>query len=85
MTPGDDTIKIEAASRWDALDLARRLSGFRTHLVQLSDRRWIVCVRQDRDLDALTVDVLGEVERWVTDRRIEATLQLGGRSYALHA
>ena len=79
-----DTIRITAATRWDALDLVRRLSAFRTHLVQLSDQRWVVCVRQDRDLDELTVGVLDEAGRWVTDRRIDTTMTLGGRSYALH-
>jgi hypothetical protein len=83
MDAGQETIRIDAANRWDALDLVRRLAGFRAHIVQLSDR-WIVCVRQDRDLDALTVGVLDETARWAADRHLDATVQLGDRSYAIH-
>ena len=84
MNVGHETIRIAVQSRWDALDLVQRLVGFRTHLVQLSDRRWVVCVRQDRDLDELIADVLEHAGRWVTDRQIDSTFQLGDRSYALH-
>jgi hypothetical protein len=81
MDAGQETIRIEAATRWDALDLVRRLAGFRAHVVQRSDR-WIVCVRQDR-LDALTVGVLDETSRWAADRRVDTTVQFGDRSYAI--
>ena len=78
---GDETIRIEAGSRWDALDLLRRLRPFRTHLVQLNDQRWLVCVRQDRDLDELETAVLRTASGWAADRNVATTVSVGGRSH----
>ncbi len=79
-----ESIRIETASRWDALDLVRRLSGYSLHLVQLSDSRWHVCVRQDRDPDQLLDDVLVAATSWASHRGADSLLHVGGRSYALH-
>lgn len=77
------SIRIEAANRSDAFELTRRLAGYQTHVVQLSDQRWVVCVRQDRDPDQLSAEILDEAARWVRERRIDTTMRLGDRLYAL--
>lgn len=80
---GDETIRIDAGSRWDALELLRRLRPFRTHLVQLNDRRWLVCVRPDRELDELEIAVLRTASAWAADRHVTATVSVADRSYAV--
>ena len=83
MTPLGDTIRIEAATRWDALDLARRLSRHHTYLVQLGDRRWHVCVRTD-DAEFELEPVRAVAEGWAVERSLEATLRHGAEAYELH-
>jgi uncharacterized protein (DUF2252 family) len=77
------TIRIEAATRWDAIDLARRLASHHTYLVQLGDRRWHVCVRPDAAGDELPV-VRAAAERWAHERRLETTLHCGDETVELH-
>ena len=85
MTPLRETLRIEAATRRDALDLARRLSGrHHTYLVQLGDRRWNVCVRTD-DVELELEPVRAVAEDWAVERRLEATLRHGAATYDLHA
>lgn len=83
MTPNDETIRIEAATRWDALDLARRLSRHHTYLVQLGDRRWHVCVRTDGAEHELA-PVRAVAEGWAVERRLGSTLRRGAESYRLN-
>ena len=83
MTPLGDTIRIEAATRWDALDLARRLSRHHTYLVQLGDRRWHVCVRTD-DAEFELEPVRAVAEGWAVERSLETTLRHGAETYELH-
>ena len=83
MTPDRETIRIEAATRWDALDLARRLARHHTYLVQLGDRRWHVCVRTD-DAELELPPVRAVAEGWALERRLDATLRRGGETYELH-
>jgi hypothetical protein len=80
--PNAETIRIEAETRWDAVDLVRRLAHHHTYLVQLGDRRWHVCVRtEDTELD------LGQVraaaESWALERHLAATLRFGAETYEL--
>lgn len=83
MTPLDETIRIEAETRGDALDLARRLSRHHTYLVQLGDRRWHVCVRTDGAEHELE-PVRAVAEGWAVERRLETTVRRGGETYELH-
>ena len=82
MTPLAETIRIEAETRWDALDLARRLSGHHTYLVQLGDRRWLVCVRAE-DVELELGPVRAAAESWAEERRLVATLRRGTETYEL--
>ena len=75
-------IRIEAETRWDAVDLARRLAAHHTYLVQLGDRRWHVCVRADDTGEELPA-VREAAERWASDRRVAATLRCGGETFEL--
>jgi hypothetical protein len=77
------TLRIDVADRGAALDLARRLSRFRTHLVQLGRNRWYVGVKADCDSDALVLGVLDVAADWVDEQSCEARLRLGEREYVL--
>jgi hypothetical protein len=83
VTSLDETIRIEAETRWDALDLAARLCRHHTYLVQLGDRRWHVCVRTD-DAELELGPVRAAAEGWAVDRRLETTLRRGAETYELH-
>jgi hypothetical protein len=78
-----DTIRVEAASRWDALDLVRRLKGMHTYLVQLGDSRWHVCVRTDAPADEIVPAVRRAAEQWARDRGVNAVLRVGERTYEI--
>lgn len=78
-----ETIRIETANRLDAIDLAGRLRGYSLHLIQLSDSRWFVCVRQDRELDVLVREVRDTASRWATERSTHAVMRLGGNTFEL--
>lgn len=78
-----DTIRVEAPTRWDAVDLARRLRGLHTYLVQLSDRRWHVCVRCDGTADEVVPTVRAAAEEWAKDRGVASVLRVGGRTFEL--
>lgn len=83
---GGDLILVEAESRWDAVDLARRLARHHTYLVQLGNRRWNVCVPPDHGLrdGELLASVRDEARRWAGERRLETVLRAGGHEYAVH-
>lgn len=83
MTASAGTIRVEAQTRWDALDLAGRLAAHHTYLVQLGDRRWLVCVRCEELDEALLGAVRATAERWAADRQLASMLRCGDRSYAL--
>ena len=82
MTPLGETIRIEAETRRDALDLVRRLSRHHAYLVQLGDRRWHVCVRTD-DPELELAPVRAVAEGWALERRLETTLRRGTETYEL--
>jgi hypothetical protein len=72
-----ETIRVEAPTRWDAVDLARRLCGLHTYLVQLGDRGWHVCVRCDGPAEELVPTVRDAAEAWARDRNFDAVLRVG--------
>ena len=82
MTSVPEPIRIETGTRWDAVDLARRLAAHHTYLVQLGDRRWHVCVR-DEDPAELLPTVRAAAQRWAEDRHLAATLRCAGETYEL--
>lgn len=84
MTVPRETIRIETGTRWDALDLVKRLHGFPTYLVQLGDRRWHVCVRADGGADDLVPELLRTAGQWASERHVDSVLRVGDRSYELH-
>jgi uncharacterized protein (DUF2252 family) len=79
-----ETIRIETGNRWDALDLARRLPGLHTYLVQLGNRRWHVCVKPDGEADAVIPVVRRAAEAWAEERHVCSVLRVGNRTYDLN-
>ena len=77
-----ETIRIEAETRWDAVDLARRLAHHHTYLVQLADRRWHVCVRAE-DTALELGQVRAAAKSWALERDLAATLRFGAETYEL--
>jgi hypothetical protein len=86
VTPREVT--VEAASRWDAVELLRRLQSLRTartYMIQGAPDRWIVYAQPTvRNADGSEVpgildDLLASVERWLVDRGLETCeLRLDG-------
>jgi hypothetical protein len=68
------TIRIESESRWDALALARSLSGENWHLLQTGPDRWYVCLPGRVNVDGLSDDLLRLLRRWLDQRALPATV-----------
>ena len=64
-------IVIEAPSRWDAVDLARRLPACRWFMVERDHAHWDVHVRLDDAPLRLAAEVEGVAEEWAR-RRLSA-------------
>lgn len=78
-------LRIDVVDRYSALDLSRRLSAFRTYLVQNGRESWFVAVDPQGDPDALTAGVLETVQEWVADGGSDCVLHHGDRSYPLRS
>jgi hypothetical protein len=61
-------IVIETPTRWDALDLARRLPTCRWFLVERDPERWDVHVSLEEVPRRLAEDVAGVAEEWAASR-----------------
>ena len=83
MSPLAETIRIEASTRWDALDLASRLEAHHTYLVQLADERWHVCVRAGDGAGDILEDVREAARSWASQRGLESVLHVGAREIEL--
>jgi hypothetical protein len=83
MSVTPETIRIEASSRWDALDLAQRLAMHHTYLVQLGDERWHVCVRSDGGPDEILGGVRDAAALWAAERGLASVLRVGSREIEL--
>lgn len=83
MSPLRETIRIEASTRWDALDLAHRLEAHHTYLVQLADERWHVCVRAGDEGGEILDDVREAAASWASQRGLESVLRVGAREIEL--
>jgi hypothetical protein len=78
-------LAVIAASRWDAVELLRRLQALRvarTYMVQNAPEQWLVFARPHRP--AAVPELLSGVERWVADRGLDgASVRLDGRDYRI--
>ncbi len=79
------TLRIDVADRCAGLELSRRLARFRSYLVQNGRERWYVAVRPAGSPDAVTAEVLGELQAWIEDGANGCVLHHGGRAYPLRA
>jgi hypothetical protein len=78
-------LAVSAASRWDAVELLRRLQALRiarTYMVQSAPERWLVYARPHRP--AAVRELLTGIERWVADRGLDGvSVRLDGRDYRI--
>ena len=74
---GAREVTVEAPSRWDAVDLLRRLQTLRsarTYMIQEGADRWTVHVQptvsngDGSAVPSLVEDLLASVQGWVADR-----------------
>jgi hypothetical protein len=85
LSASGETIRIEASTRWDALDLAHRLATHHTYLIQLADERWHVCVRAGEAEDDLLEHVREQATAWAIERGHDSVLRVGTREIELRA
>lgn len=78
-----ETIRIEASTHFDALDLAERLAMHHTYLVQLGDERWQVCIRAEGAPDEILGGVREAAALWAAERGLASVLRVGGREIEL--
>lgn len=73
-------VTVEAASRWDAVELLRRLQSLRTartYMIQGAPDRWIVHAQptvrngDGSEVPGVLEDLLASVERWLVDRGLD--------------
>jgi hypothetical protein len=76
-------LRIDVVDRSSAVELSRRLSSFRTYLVQSGRESWFVAVDPDGDPDAVTAGVLETVQKWLADGGSECVVHHGERTYPL--
>ena len=82
-------VTVETTSRWDAVELLRRLQSLRsarTYMIQGAPDRWIVyaqpTVRNEDGTPApgIVEDMLRSVQRWLDDRGLDTCeIRLDGR------
>ena len=83
-------VTVEAASRWDAVELLRRLQALRTartYMIQGAPDRWIVYAQptvrngDGSEVPGVLDDLLASVGRWLVDRGLdECEVRLDGES-----
>jgi hypothetical protein len=83
-------VAVEAATRWDAIELLRRLQALRsarTYMIQGGPGRWTVYAQPTvRNADGTEVpeildELMASVEGWLVDRGLEACeVRLDGRA-----
>jgi hypothetical protein len=77
-------LQVESDSRWDALALARRLTGYRWYLVEPSARRWEVRVALDTTAAGVPADLGTRIAGWLEERQLPpATIRSGGVAYTI--
>ncbi len=73
-------IRIESASRWDALALTRRLGRYRWYLVEPDEKHWDVYVELDDEQPELLDDLRDRIDRWLAERRLDVVTIHAGES-----
>jgi hypothetical protein len=66
-----ERISVEAGTRWDAIDLLRRLHALRTsrtHMIQSAPDRWLVYARPHNRTKAVYAELDRCVDGWRSDR-----------------
>ena len=63
-------LRIRTTSRWDALDLGRRLPGLRWYLVAPSEHVWDVVVELPAATKSLPAKVGNAITRWRSERGV---------------
>lgn len=67
------TLRIESSTRWDALALTQKLSGYHWFLVEPEAERWDICVPLDeKPQDDLPSDLEQCLLEWLNERGLEA-------------
>lgn len=78
-------IRIEARTRWDALDLARSLPQCDWYMVAVAPERWDVCIRTGPSRETLVADLLEAARQWASRRDVESVVHLPDGDVALGA
>jgi hypothetical protein len=70
-----DELSVEAHTRFDAIELLRRLHALRTaqtYMLQTSGDRWLVCARPHARDDAVDAQLAAAVDAWRGERGLVA-------------
>jgi hypothetical protein len=67
------SIRIEAGTRWDAVELLRALRGFDRHLVQLDRGHFELYVYVGEEQRTLDNDLRDRVRSWLDQRQLPQT------------
>jgi hypothetical protein len=65
-------IRIESASRWDALALTRRLGRYRWYLVEPDEKHWDVYVELDQASADASDDLRKRISAWIDERGLSS-------------
>jgi hypothetical protein len=82
MARANTTVRIEAPTRWDALDLTHHLPRWRWYLVGHDRDRWDIvvgCEKQRRE-----GQLMDAVRAWATRREIDSIVHLGDTDVVVH-
>jgi hypothetical protein len=66
-----EQLSIEARTRWDAIDLLRRLHALRTsrtYMIQSAPDRWLVCARPHARSKRVYLELEQCIDAWRADR-----------------
>jgi hypothetical protein len=82
--PTSAVLQVESETRWDALALARRLSGYRWYIVEPAARRWEVRVAVDGAPAEILLELRSRISDWLEERRLPlATVRADGVEYTI--
>ena len=78
-------LRVDLPDRQSALDLSRRLAGFRTYVVQLGRERWYLTVHLEGEPDDVARSALVLTEEWVEEHEADAVVRVDGREQSAGA
>jgi hypothetical protein len=67
-------IRIEAASRWDAMALTQRLAAITGSSIDREHEQWDVYLSEEETHHELPHDLRNRLDAWVKERRIDAAI-----------